>query len=164
MTQVFAAVTNRMRAPKEAVAAGNYIAAGSLTGGATALATAPPVTAIRTRTRKIGFQILTGRTLSLLDSLSAGAPGAILPFAACAPQAVYEVFAAWKDGNPELAAEKQNRLLAAAQAIEEELGVAAIKIASDLNGYYGGKPRLPHLPLSGEQRNRVETLMSGMRN
>jgi dihydrodipicolinate synthase/N-acetylneuraminate lyase len=122
------------------------------------------VPAIKTRTKRVGFQILTGRTTSLLESLAAGAPGVILPFAACAPQAVYEVLAAWKDGNPDLAAEKGNRLLAAAQAIEEQLGAAAIKSACDLNGYFGGKPRLPLLPLSGEQRSRIETLMSGMRN
>lgn len=164
VTNIFAAVTNRMKSPLDAPTAGNYIAAGSLTGGATALATAPPVPALKTRIKKVGFQILEGRTSSLLGALEAGAAGAILPFATCAPQAVYEVFAALKDGGPKLAAEKQTRLLAAAAEIEERLGVAALKTACDLNGYYGGKPRLPLLPLSGEQRITVEALMTGMRN
>lgn len=164
VTTIFAAVTNRMRAPQQSSATGNYIAAGALTGGATALATAPLAPSIRTRTKQVGFQILGGRTSTLMEAFEAGAAGAILPFAASAPQAVYEVFAAWKDGDPKLAAEKQARLLTAAAEIEERLGIAAIKAACDLNGYYGGKPRLPLLPLSGEDRRAVEALMSGMRN
>ena len=164
VTTTFAAVTRRMRAPVETTTAGNYIAAGSLTGGSTALATAPPAPAIKTRTKRVGFQVLNGSTLQALGSLEAGVAGAILPFAACAPQAVHEVFAAWKDGNPALAAEKQRRLLEAATLIEATLGVPAIKAACDLNGYFGGRPRLPLLPLSGEDRSRVESLMAGMRN
>jgi len=164
VTSIFAPVTRRMSAPAEAPAAGNYISAGSLLVGATALATAPPAPAIKTRLKKVGFQILHARTSALLQALETGAAGSILPFAACAPQAVSEVFAAWKDGDPKLAAEKQTRLLAAAAEIEERWGVAALKSACDLNGYYGGQPRLPLLPLSGEQRSMVEDLMAGMRN
>lgn len=164
VTPTFAAVTRRMRAPQEAAGVGNYIDAGSLSAGATALATAPPVPAMKTRTKKVGFQILTGRTSSLVRSLEAGAAGAVLPFAVCAPQAVYEVIAAWKDGDPRLAAEKQLRLDLAAAEIEERLGVPALKWACDLNGYYGGQPRLPLLPVSGNERERIEDLMRGMRN
>lgn len=163
VTNVFAAVTRRMAVPA-AAAAGNYIAAGSLASGRAALATAPPLPAIKTRIKKVGFQILGGDTSLLLGSLEAGAAGALLPFAVCAPQAVYEVLAAWKDGDPKLAAEKQGRLLAATVEIEARLGVAGLKLACDLNGYFGGKPRLPLLPLSGADRSAVEALMAGMRN
>ena len=77
---------------------------------------------------------------------------------------MHEVLAAWKDGNPALAADKQGRLTEAATAIEEQLGIAALKAAADLNGYFGGKPRLPLLPLSGDDRAKVEHLMLTMRN
>ncbi len=164
VTTIFAAVTRRMRAPLEPASGGNYIAANSLAGGSTALATAAPAPALRTRTKRVGFQLLTRNTASLAASLEAGASGSVLPFAVCAPQAVYEVHAAWKDGDPALAAEKQQRLLSAAAEIEQHLGIAALKVGCDLNGYYGGKPRLPLLPLSGEQRSRVEAIMAGMRN
>ncbi len=164
VTQVFAAVTRRMRAPQETPVGGNYIDAGALSSGATALATAPPAPAIKTRTKRVGFQLLTGRTSSLAASLAAGVVGAVLPFAVCAPQAVYEVLAAWKDGDPGLAAEKQQRLHAAAEEIEGRLGAPGLKAASDLNGYYGGRPRLPLLPVSGGERTRIDDLMAGMRN
>ncbi len=164
VTTIFAAVTGRMNTPQTSGTTSNYISAESLSGAVTALATAPPKAALKTRTKKVGFQILVSRTASLLDALEAGAAGAVLPFSACAPQAVYEVFAAWKDGDPSLAAEKQSRLLVAAAEIEERLGSAALKAACDLNGYYGGKPRLPHLPLTGDERSLVQTLMTAMRN
>ena len=35
-----------------------------------------------------------------------------------------------------------------AERVEEELGVAGIKFGCDLNGYFGGRPRLPLLPLT----------------
>ncbi len=76
------------------------------------------------------------------------------PFAACAPQACYEVLAAWKDGDEGLAEEKQTRLHDVAERVEGQLGVAGIKYGCDLNGYYGGGwPRLPRLPSTGEERS-----------
>jgi 4-hydroxy-2-oxoglutarate aldolase len=85
-------------------------------------------------------------------------------FAASAPQACYEVLAAWKDGDEGLAQEKQMRLQDVAARMEKQLGTAGIKFGCDLNGYFGGRPRLPLLPLSGEERSEIEALMQGMRN
>ena len=76
----------------------------------------PPATpALRTRSKTVGFQILAGDTEAMLDGLIAGATGVVPGFAACAPQACYEVFAAWKDGDRPLAEEKQARLIDAAR-------------------------------------------------
>jgi len=163
VTSIFAAVTRRMLAQRDAVGSSNYIAADTLTGGSTALAVAPPQPALKTRTKRIGFQLLAGRTLGMLEGLDGGAGGAMLPFAACAPQACYEVYAAWKDGDQTLAAEKQARLQSAA-LIEEDLGVPAIKVGCDLNGYYGGPPRLPRLRASGVERVEIEAHMRSLRS
>jgi dihydrodipicolinate synthase/N-acetylneuraminate lyase len=169
VTIVFAAVTRRMLARNTTSIdqpAAALMPAEILLGGGTALSVAAPAvkTAIRTRTRSVGFQVLCGRTGAMLDSLLAGAVGAVPPLAACAPQACYEVLAAWKDGDPALAAEKQERLRAPALRVEEQLGVSAIKYGCDLNGYFGGRPRLPVLPLTGSEREQTETLMSSIRN
>jgi dihydrodipicolinate synthase/N-acetylneuraminate lyase len=100
----------------------------------------------------------------MLEALRAGAVGAMPAFAASAPQACYEVLAAWKDGDEGLAQEKQVRLQSVAGKVEEELGVAGIKFGCDLNGYFGGRPRLPLLPLTGEEQAMIEALMQGMRH
>jgi 4-hydroxy-2-oxoglutarate aldolase len=162
VTAVFAAVTGRMRGRDEEAAKG-LIAPGSLAGGA-AVMVAPAKTVAKTRTKLVGFQILSGRTAGMLEGLRTGAVGAMPGFAASAPQACYEVLAAWKDGDEGLAEEKQARLEQVAQRVEEELGVAGIRFGCDLNGYFGGMPRLPLLPLTGDERAEVEGLMQGLRN
>jgi 4-hydroxy-2-oxoglutarate aldolase len=164
VTAVFAAVTGRMQVRNDG-AAGGLIAADTLTGGGASLAVAPTKAAVaRTRTKVVGFQVLAGETTGMLEGMRAGAVGAMPAFAASTPQACYEVLAAWKDGDEGLAQEKQVRLQRVAEKVEEELGVAGIKFGCDLNGYFGGRPRLPLLPLSGDERAKVEALMQGLRH
>jgi dihydrodipicolinate synthase/N-acetylneuraminate lyase len=45
-----------------------------------------------------------------------------------------------------------------------DLGISGIKYACDFNGYYGGRPRLPLLPLSAEQKREIESLLTDLRN
>jgi dihydrodipicolinate synthase/N-acetylneuraminate lyase len=120
--------------------------------------------ALRTRHRQVGFQTLVGSAHKLHALLNVGAVGGILAFAACAPTACYEIYAAFKGADHKLAAEKQQRIEAACIRVAGELGIAGVKYASDLNGYYGGDPRLPLLPLTASQRQEVERLMVEIKN
>jgi dihydrodipicolinate synthase/N-acetylneuraminate lyase len=140
-----------------------FVSAGDLAGGS-AVATAPPAAPVKTRSRELGFQVLTGAERSIFGSLQAGATGAIVAFAAFAPQACQEIYLAWKDHDLKLAEEKQQRILAAGNRIVGAFGLAGIKYACDFNGYYGGHPRAPILPLSGEQKAEVEQLLAELRN
>jgi dihydrodipicolinate synthase/N-acetylneuraminate lyase len=108
--------------------------------------------------------VLTGSASILLEALQAGASGAILGFAACAPQACQEVYLAWKDHDLKLAAEKQARIAGPGQRITGQLGVAGIKHACDFNGYYGGRPRAPLLPVTAQEKAEIEGLLAGIRN
>jgi dihydrodipicolinate synthase/N-acetylneuraminate lyase len=87
-----------------------------------------------------------------------------LGFACPSPTACYEVYAAWKEGDQELARLKQERIAQAAQRIASELGVPGMKHAMDFNGYFGGPPRLPLLPLTADLKAEVEGLLGDMRN
>ena len=162
VTQVFEAVTARMMTP-QAEGDASFISAGDLAGGAT-VASAPPAAPPKTRTREVGFQVLTGSGATLVESLQAGASGAILGFAACAPQACQEIYLAWKDHDIKLASEKQQHMASANKRIVHELGIAAVKYACDFNGYYGGRPRAPLLGLSAEEKAEVERLLAEIRN
>jgi 4-hydroxy-2-oxoglutarate aldolase len=163
VTTVFAAVTGRMLAVKEQEAPATFVSADSLGGGA-AVATAPPRPAVKTRSKTVGFQILTANSDRMLAGLRAGAVGAMPGFASCAPQACYEVYAAWKDDDQALAEEKQARIAQALELVEGRLGVPGLRFGCDLNGYFGGRPRLPFLPISGEEREAVQALMAGIRS
>ncbi len=161
VTPIFAAVTGRMQvaAKRSSESSGGLVTI----AGQTALEAAPAST-LRTRTREVGFQILSGAADKLLPSLEAGATGAVLALAACAPQACHEVYIAWKEGDAQLAAEKQARIVAASTTVAGKLGISGIKHACDLNGYYGGTARLPLLPLTAEEKSEAAATMRDLRN
>jgi dihydrodipicolinate synthase/N-acetylneuraminate lyase len=164
VTPVFAAVTGRMQKVAAAQAANQ--AQGGLVSiaGATAVATPAPVSTLRTRTREVSFQILCGAADKMVPALEAGASGSVLGLAACAPQACHEAYIAWKEGDAPLAAEKQARLVQASSVVVNQLGIAGIKYGCDLNGYFGGRPRLPLLPLTGEQQALCAEALRDLKN
>jgi 4-hydroxy-2-oxoglutarate aldolase len=118
----------------------------------------------KTRQKEVGFQILAGTAQKLHSCLDAGAVGGVLAFADPAPTACYEIYAAWKDADAELTRLKQERVSQAAVRVGSELGIPGLKYAMDFNGYYGGPPRLPLLPLTSDLKAEVERLMSDIRN
>jgi dihydrodipicolinate synthase/N-acetylneuraminate lyase len=162
VTPVFEAVTGRMLAPT-AGAGDALISAVDLASGVAAKAT-PPVPPIKTRTKEVGFQVVTGSATTLLAALEAGACGGILGFAAFAPQACQEVYLAWKDHDRKLAEEKQERIAGPNRRIVGEMGIASVKYACDFNGYYGGRARLPLPPVTSAQKAEIEGLLAGIRN
>jgi len=165
VTPTFAAFTTRMMlaaaAPPE-----HFVSAASLTGGATAaVATAPPQVQVKAmRKKEAGFQVLTGAAGQLIDSLNAGASGGILAIAAFAPEGCQEIYTAWKDNDSALMANKQQRVVGPSAVVLAKFGVSGIKHACDLNGYYGGRPRLPLLPLNAEQQAEVARAIADLRN
>lgn len=162
VTTIFEPVTGRMLAPKSE-AEGGFVPLSEL-GTGVAVAVAPPAAQLKTRTKEVGFQVLTGSAGTLLESLEAGAAGAVLGFAACAPQACQEVYLAWKDHDLKLAQEKQERIAGPNQRIVGLLGISGVKYACDFNGYYGGKTRAPLLPVTADEKAEIERLLAEIRN
>jgi 4-hydroxy-2-oxoglutarate aldolase len=162
VTAVFTAYTSRMLLAESLVQT-NFVAAETLAGGSMVMA--PPPVMVRTmRKKEVGFQVLTGAADQLFDSLNAGASGGILALATCAPGACQEIYTAWKENDPALAAVKQQRVVEASAVVLGKYGIPGIKHACDLNGYYGGRPRLPLLPLDAGQQAEVGHLMADLRN
>jgi 4-hydroxy-2-oxoglutarate aldolase len=163
VTKTFAAFTTRTMLAETAQPQ-HFVTAESL-GGAAAVAVAPTQVRVKAmRKKEIGFQVMTGSANQLFDVLSVGATGGILALAACAPQACQEIYTAWKDNDATLGASKQQRVVEASKIVLGMLGVPGVKHACDLNGYYGGRPRLPLLPLNGEQQSQVARIMADLRN
>jgi 4-hydroxy-2-oxoglutarate aldolase len=161
VTPTFTAFTGRMLLDVE-MPLGNFVSTDVLSGGLAVAVPAPTVKSMRKK--PVGFQVLCGSAEHLLPSMEAGASGAVLALAACAPQACQEIYIAWKDSDPELATVKQQRVVQASRYVSGQLGVPGIKHACDLNGYYGGRPRLPLLPLDAQQQAEVARVMEDVRN
>jgi len=163
VTEVQQAVTARMlAAPAKEENGGQLVNVTQLNGGADVAVAARPK--LKTRTKEVGFQVLVGAAHTLLDSLQSGASGGVLGIAAPAPTICFEIHTAWKDNDLELARSKQSGLAPATKKVVSEMGIPAIKYAMDLNGYYGGLPRLPLLPLTAAQKSEIETVMNPFRN
>lgn len=158
VTEVHEAATGRMMSQAKAMAASLPIA------GQPSSSAVQVVGSLKTRQKEVGFQVLVGAAHKLEPSLKAGAVGAILAFADCAPTACFEIYAAWKENNDAVAKEKQQRIVEAATKVVAEMSIPGVKYAMDLNGYYGGPVRLPLLPLTAEEKQKVEKLMEGIKN
>ena len=169
VTETFEAVTPRMLAAAGAPASGNggeLVQVGALSGSKEVKPSSSAVTVVgkmKTRQKEVGFQVLVGAAHKLHPSLDAGAVGAILAFGCPAPTACYEIYAAWKEGDAELARLKQERIAKAAQRVGD-LGVPGFKYGMDFNGYYGGTARLPFLPLTANLKSEIERLLADIRN
>ncbi len=164
VTEIQQAVTGRMLAGAASREnGGDLVRVSDLAGagGNVAVAAGPK---LKTRSREVGFQVLVGAAQTLLNSLQAGASGGVLAFAAPAPTICFEILAAWRDNDLELARSKQEALGAAARKVVSELGVPGVKYAMDLNGYYGGFPRLPLLPLNAAQKADIQACMAPFPN
>lgn len=163
VTNIFTAFTNRMLLAQP-LEASTFVPADILGAKTTAVAVPPPKPKVVTRVKEVGFQVLTGSADTLAQALDFGVSGAVLGFAACAPQACQEIFTAWKDNDPKLAADKQKRVAEASRVVTGQYGIPGIKYGCELNGYYGGRPRLPLLPLNAEEQAQVTKLMADIRN
>jgi 4-hydroxy-2-oxoglutarate aldolase len=174
VTETFEALTPRMlQTGSSNGQGGELVPVGALSASAISKSPRPStpsssavtvVSGIKTRQKEVGFQVLVGSAQKLEPSLNAGAVGAILAFADAAPTACYEIYAAWKEGDAELARLKQQRIIEAAQHIAGQLGIPGIKHGMDFNGYYGGSARLPLLPLTADLKTEVERLLADIRN
>ena len=105
---------------------------------------------------KKGFQVLVGSAPTLWPSFTVGAVGAVLAFANAAPYATVTIWEAYRTRDQEAARDWQNRIGHASFLVTAKYGVPGLKHAMDLNGYYGGPPRLPLVPLPPAARKEVE--------
>jgi 4-hydroxy-2-oxoglutarate aldolase len=169
VTETFEAVTPRMLASAAGGSrgeGGELVQVGALAGSTLEKPSSAAVTIVgkmKTRQKEAGFQVLVGSAQKFHPSLGAGAVGGILAFACLAPTSCYEIYAAWKEGDDELARLKQERIAMAAVRMGA-LGIPGVKYGMDFNGYFGGPARQPLLPLTGDVKDEIERLVADVRN
>jgi 4-hydroxy-2-oxoglutarate aldolase len=120
-------------------------------------------TAVTIRDSKPGFQVLSGSAQTLADSFAAGAAAGILAFANAAPYAAISIWEAHRTREADAALDWQNRITLAAQLVTLRYGIPGLKHAMDLNGYFGGPPRLPLTVITPEARLEIEQAFDGIK-
>ena len=119
--------------------------------------TGTPVTRLKRSAAGVapGFGLLTGSASDLWEALKAGATGAVLAFASAAPYAAIAVWEAFRTREEEAGIDWQSRISHPNILVTDLYGVAGLKHAMDLNGYYGGPPRLPLTPVNGAAKAEI---------
>ena len=105
---------------------------------------------------KHGFQVMVGSAPTLWPSLLMGATGAILAYANAAPYSVIAIWEAYRTREDAAGLDWQNRIGRAAALVTTKYGIPGLKYAMDLNGYYGGPPRLPLCVPTPEAKKEIE--------
>jgi 4-hydroxy-2-oxoglutarate aldolase len=112
---------------------------------------------------RTGFQVLVGSAPTLWPSLLMGACGAILAYANAAPYSVIAIWEAYRTREEAAGLDWQNRIGRASALVTTKYGVPGLKHAMDLNGYYGGPPRLPLSVPSAAAKREIEEAFSDLK-
>lgn len=109
-----------------------------------------------------GFQVLAGSASFFFPGLAVGAVGGILALANIAPDQCLELHRLFTTGMWTEAAELQRRMIPVNAAVTARFGIAGLKAALDMVGYYGGPVRSPLLNLTkGEGQTLKQVLLEG---
>ncbi|HEX4229802.1 MAG TPA: dihydrodipicolinate synthase family protein [Bryobacteraceae bacterium] len=111
-----------------------------------------------------GFQVVCGSGNIFWDGFATGASGAILAIADAIPYACVTVWEAFRTRQQEAGADWHARILTPSKLIAARYGIPGLKHAMDLNGYYGGPPRLPLTPISPEAKLELQQAFDGLRS
>jgi 4-hydroxy-2-oxoglutarate aldolase len=101
---------------------------------------------------------------TLWTAFTQGADAAALPLASAAPYACIAVWEAYRTREEEAGLDWQSRITPAAELIKNRLSVPGLKHAMDLNGYYGGPPRLPWTSPTPPERQEIEQAFADLKS
>jgi 4-hydroxy-2-oxoglutarate aldolase len=107
------------------------------------------------------FSVLTGSSIVLYPSMCVGAAGGIMAIACVLPERCSDIIRLYKDGNHTEAKELQMRLIEPTLAVTSRYGIQGLKAAMDLSGYYGGRSRLPLLPITDAEIEEIKNIFTG---
>jgi 4-hydroxy-2-oxoglutarate aldolase len=108
------------------------------------------------------FQTLIGWPTILFEALEVGAVGAILAVADAFPELCVSIFETARAGQREKAQELAQKLVAPAKIFGSQAGLSGLKYAMDRQGFFGGLPRPPLLPLSLPAKKEIEEMLANL--
>ena len=105
------------------------------------------------------FHILSGTIEKFFKGLEAGAIGGVLSIANYLPEICCQLQELFTAGKREEAAKLDAYLRQLSSNAAGKSGIAGVKAAMDVLGYFGGDPRLPVPPLSAEKKAELKAVL-----
>jgi 4-hydroxy-2-oxoglutarate aldolase len=105
------------------------------------------------------FAVLAGTINKFYEGLVKGAVGGVLSLADYLPQKCCELQQAFLAGDQAKAGQMDEYLRALSSRAAGKFGVAGLKAAMDLLGYYGGPPRLPLTAIADSDKRQLEAVL-----
>jgi len=109
--------------------------------------------------RGVEFAVLAGSINKFYDGLAKGAVGGVLSLADYLPQKCCELQQAFLAGDLKKAKQMDEYLRALSSRAAGKFGVAGLKAAMDLLGYYGGSPRLPLVDIADSDKRQLQAVL-----
>lgn len=106
------------------------------------------------------FSVFAGSASFLLPSVVMGAVGGTLATANVVPDMCAELLELGTSGRIVEARKLQKSLLALNAAVTSRFGVAGVKAALDMLGYFGGLPRRPMLPAGEAEKAEIRRILT----
>ena len=106
-----------------------------------------------------GFKVIIGTASLLYSGLSVGAAGGIVALANIAPNECIQIQKLVELGKLNEALELQARMIPINKAITSMYGIAGLKTALDMLGYFGGEPRSPLSSLNEKETEQLRQLL-----
>ncbi|MEW6005419.1 MAG: dihydrodipicolinate synthase family protein [Stygiobacter sp.] len=105
------------------------------------------------------FKVIVGTASMLFSGITSGAVGGILALANIVPNQCIQIHKLIDEKNYNEALKLQQKMIPANKAVTSKYGVAGLKYAMDLLGYYGGEPRIPLLPLNEKDKEQLKHIL-----
>lgn len=102
-----------------------------------------------------GFYLLAGSANFFFTGLLMGAVGGVLSLANAFPEPCCRLYDLGVGHQLEEGRELQFQLMEINQMVSGKFGVAGVKAAMDLAGFYGGPTRVPLLPLTADEKKKL---------
>ena len=105
------------------------------------------------------FITMVGTASVLYPGLCVGAEGGILALANIAPAQCVDIYNLFEEGELEESLKLQYKMIAPNKAVTAKYGVAGLKKALELLGYFGGRPRKPLAELGEKDTSNLINIL-----
>ena len=102
------------------------------------------------------FDILAGTISTLFTAMALGASGGVVSLANAFPGPCCAPYEKFITGDIEGTRQLHFKLYRLNRSVSGSFGVAGVKYAMELSGFYGGDPRRPLLPLADENKKNIK--------